>query len=562
MSFPKHFAFFFCLILVLTVACFFYIGRPTIGIDDANIFFTYARNIAGGHGFVFNVGGERVEGFTSLLWVLVCALAYTVSSNPEFILLVVLFFCTTLAVTIVYRELKFDLDSIDPVLSRKYGIWIYSLFIACISPSYITWSVLSLMENGLWNLIYLLNVILALRAFRKPELSSTEKLLLPLSAVLLQLTRPEGLAWGLVFTLIIAIGRWRNRKNLFIPAIYLLAAGVTAAALTMFRLKYFGAPLPNTYYAKVSHDLFYNIKNGAEYAYLFIITYHPLITILLSVMVVFSLRSRKAFLRLRTPIEEDALRQRIGIVTIIILIGVLIPFTTGGDHFGSFRFYQSFQLLFAWGIIALMILYREAAIKKTKSALVSVSLCIVLFLGLFGAGGMYNLKSAAQNQLNYEFYLAWQGRRIATEVNALWPGQPPSTGMVAVGGFAYKYRGTTVDLMGLNDTLMGHNKGDRTGIKNHAAFNKDVFYHLQPQLLLPKILGREEEAEVTYTDLKNEFNFENRALKNILNDSAFNRLYEPVMLRKNPGPPLFAFAHKSFLDKIKGDSMVTIVKIR
>ena len=562
MSFLKQFAFFFGLVLCLSVACFMYIGRPSMGIDDANIFFTYARNIAGGHGFVFNVGGERVEGFTSLLWVLICALAYCITSNPEFILLFVLLVLTSLSVTIVYRELKKDMDALDPVVSAKYGIWIYSAFIVCIAPAFITWSVLSLMENGLWNLIYLLNIMLLLRAFSKAELSLAETSWLALAGVLLLLTRPEGLAWGVVFTIILAIGRWRHRKNFSVALIYFAALGLTAAALTLFRLRYFGYPFPNTYYAKVSHNLLYNIRNGAEYAFLFVVTYHPLITILLSVMVVVSLRGWRTVTRLRSADGEDELTQRIAVVTALIMIGILIPFTTGGDHFGSFRFYQSFQLLFAWGLVAATMLYRQAALRKIRTAVITALMSVFLFFVFFAADGMYSLRSAPQNQLNYEFYLASQGRRIASEVNALWPNDPPSTGMVAVGGFAYKYRGTTVDLMGLNDTLMGHNKGDRTGIKNHAAFNKEVFYKLQPQLLLPKIIGREEDATVTFNDLRNEFNFENRALKHILNDSSFNRLYEPVMLRKLPGPPLFAFVHENFLNKVKGDTSVTIVRIR
>lgn len=42
--------------------------EPQVGFDDANITQVYARHLAGGHGFVYNVGGERVEGSTSLIW--------------------------------------------------------------------------------------------------------------------------------------------------------------------------------------------------------------------------------------------------------------------------------------------------------------------------------------------------------------------------------------------------------------------------------------------------------------------------------------------------------------
>lgn len=50
-------------------------GKPYFLLfDDATISMTYARNLAQGYGLVWNPGGERVEGFTNLLWVLYMAL--------------------------------------------------------------------------------------------------------------------------------------------------------------------------------------------------------------------------------------------------------------------------------------------------------------------------------------------------------------------------------------------------------------------------------------------------------------------------------------------------------
>ena len=51
---------------VLTVAILgatfaYLILNPEIGFDDANITQAYAKHIAQGHGYVYNVGGERVE---------------------------------------------------------------------------------------------------------------------------------------------------------------------------------------------------------------------------------------------------------------------------------------------------------------------------------------------------------------------------------------------------------------------------------------------------------------------------------------------------------------------
>ena len=53
----------------------YWVLGPQVGIDDANITQVYARNIAAGHGYVYNIGGERVEGSTSLLWTLINAAA-------------------------------------------------------------------------------------------------------------------------------------------------------------------------------------------------------------------------------------------------------------------------------------------------------------------------------------------------------------------------------------------------------------------------------------------------------------------------------------------------------
>src|SRR5215210_2302443 len=44
--------------------------------DDSMISMRYGRNLAEGHGLVWNPGGERVEGFTNLLWTLWMALVH------------------------------------------------------------------------------------------------------------------------------------------------------------------------------------------------------------------------------------------------------------------------------------------------------------------------------------------------------------------------------------------------------------------------------------------------------------------------------------------------------
>ena len=50
--------------------------------DDAFISFRYARHVAAGHGFVWNVGEAPIQGFTNPLWTLVMALAIRLGRDP------------------------------------------------------------------------------------------------------------------------------------------------------------------------------------------------------------------------------------------------------------------------------------------------------------------------------------------------------------------------------------------------------------------------------------------------------------------------------------------------
>lgn len=62
--------------IAVVALCIFY-GYRNVQSDDAYIFYTYARNIADGSGYVFNVG-ERVNATTSPLYTLMLALSYRV----------------------------------------------------------------------------------------------------------------------------------------------------------------------------------------------------------------------------------------------------------------------------------------------------------------------------------------------------------------------------------------------------------------------------------------------------------------------------------------------------
>jgi hypothetical protein len=59
-------------VLMSTVCAAIALSTLQVTNDDAFITFTYARNLAAGHGFVFNIG-ERVLGTTAPLWAMLLA---------------------------------------------------------------------------------------------------------------------------------------------------------------------------------------------------------------------------------------------------------------------------------------------------------------------------------------------------------------------------------------------------------------------------------------------------------------------------------------------------------
>src|SRR5438309_8604478 len=92
--------------LVATIINYLIYRFPNIGIDDANIYFIYMRHFANGNGFVYNLGGERVEGFTSILWTLIGTTFFKLSIHPEQWLLAFNIFIITIGIWQILLYLK------------------------------------------------------------------------------------------------------------------------------------------------------------------------------------------------------------------------------------------------------------------------------------------------------------------------------------------------------------------------------------------------------------------------------------------------------------------------
>lgn len=519
-NFTRNFLLAFFLCSVASLLTLHQLNYTLTGIDDANIYFVYARNLANGHGFVYNAGGERVEGFTSLLWTVISALVFKFSSYPELVLLIINIILMSLAIAYILNHMQ--LAFWDKNTNRRIKPLLLAIFLILLftSPRYMVWNTVTLMENGLWSALLVMMTIFVIRDH--PSAATINFKFIPLS-ILLLLTRPESIVWVPVFATILFM-RLASTSNA-VDALRALAPSIACIAaslvlLTLFRLQYFGYPLPNTYYAKVSPSFTYNLQQGAIYLFRYSVSE---LVVMLSIIAtcVASLQIARGIVSRQIP------RNGAFFLPVIVWTGLLLPLFTGGDHFGSFRLYQSIYpielmcLLYVTGRIAsqpaMLGWYPDAS--QGKRRVFNFILLPLVFLG-FLLHQAY-IWTQFKSEVDVDFRIAVYGRKNGAFIQKSFSSlsKLPSLGVVTSGGIKYSYPGEIVDLMGLNNTIMAHNPGDRRGIKNHAAFDIPTFYQLQPDILWPLTVI---EKDWHYSESEIQRSWENQeGLKRIIRRAPF-----------------------------------------
>ena len=476
--------------VVLTLAACWLIssvqGHPKRGVDDAQIFFSYSSNLAAGRGLVYANNPEHVEGATSLLWTLVCAIPFRLGFGESGVLAIsILLLCLTqLFIIEIIRK---------AAAARQVRSWPFELaYLLAVfsSPTYLTWMTVTLMDTCLWGFLVVLMTFVAL----SPPRSRTGMALACIPFFLAPLSRPEAVlvAPAIVGLVWLSSGdRRQDRRRLVLgPALAFLAAAV---GVTAFRLAYFGYPLPNTYYAKVSPSLTYNLTRGGEYLLGFGLTSGPVIlgTALFLLWCAGDLVIRLLH-RVETP---GAPLSRVGVAAwrlaaICAIVLLVVPVFSGGDHFVGYRFYQPAYpvmvlavMLFLIARLPPLIIGRLAPQRPLRPGLVSV---VLLLGGVYWAysgvlkPSWLDVQTSERKLLQDQLIAAEDGINKGSRLRVLFAGlsECPAVGVTAAGGFARTYPGRIVDLMGLNTLSIAHHRGARKGFYGHTAFEKDAFFSL------------------------------------------------------------------------------------
>jgi hypothetical protein len=270
--------------------------------DDMMISMRYGRNLAEGHGLVWNAG-EHVEGYTNFLWTIVMAGAHFLPVPDHKMALVIKGIGFTLLCGSFYLALKM-LRELAPRSFLATPLLLIGMFMCVDIVHWSTWG----FETSLMTFLDML-VLLRL-------MQGKQDLLCFVALSLVPLVRGDGLH---VFAANAFLALVLSERPLS-TARRLSFAVIPFVAHIAFRRVYYGDWLPNTYYLKVY--LLDDVRHrGALYARGFLMTYAVLLTLATGAALMIARRDKRA------------------LVYFVSLVGTLgYVVNTGGDMFGNFRF--------------------------------------------------------------------------------------------------------------------------------------------------------------------------------------------------------------------------------
>jgi len=208
--------------------------------DDAFISFRYADNLVSGHGLVYNAG-ERVEGYTNLLWTLMLAASMAAGFTPEAS-------SKTLGIA-SYAVLAVGLALASWRRHRERGAPFVPLAAALVlvSDDFHEWA-----TGGLETMLFTCLATLSLWLTRGGPATRGTALTAGIGFALLFLTRPDGLLFAAMGAASYALPRDSSaaagRKTLI--ATSMAPVGVALALLVPAKLVYYGELLPTAFHSK------------------------------------------------------------------------------------------------------------------------------------------------------------------------------------------------------------------------------------------------------------------------------------------------------------------------
>ena len=414
------------------------------GADDAFISYRYARNLATGRGLVFNPG-ERVEGYTNFLYVLLMTPAFWVTNNDG-----AFFFSVLLNLLLTVAALLLFVAHLRQRLGESYALGGALLFALC----------LPIWVGVAWGLETALVLAVSLAVWVAVEQVASEPaprrvFLLCLALVLALLARADGFIIVGVALFYLAL-----KRRFHALATSTAVVTVAMAVYELWRYAYYGNLLPNTFYAKVAGPLGFRFAHAYQQLSK-IFTLEGLLPPLVVILFTVGEESRK-ILR-----GESSLAKSARFDLIFPFVWLAYWFYIGGDLYED-RF---LLILYALGIFTLL-RFLAGNVRGNTLAYVVVVLAMMEVVP--------HLSSDYRCQYNFHRYDGWilTGKFLGTNL----PGKVLATG--ALGKICFFSDLKTQDMLGLTDPVLAHRPVAALGFSpGHMKFDPDYTLSRKPDLI-------------------------------------------------------------------------------
>ena len=410
--------------------------------DDSYITYRYARNVIRGNGPVFNPG-ERTEGYTNFLWMMMLAVLGIVGLPFSTIIplsQVIGVLCGAVTMFLFFLIIRRHTRG-PPELAS------FAVLLLAANGSFAYWCV-SGMETALFTTLLVAAFWFYTRDDSRRSLV-TASALLGISA----LTRPEGAMFMAIFALDYFI-RAMVRREFFTArhlrrfGLFILPFLLLVVPLYTWRLSYYGYLFPNTFYAKTGASTAY-FKAGIEYLVNFHKAYGLWGIALVGAVILLAVRKR---IRASRPLS---------LALLALVFHALYVIWVGGDVLRIHRFFVPvlvfFYLLVSEGIWHL-------PLPRAVNFLVLLALLPLTFIGPFIKPR--TVRQDIQRNLMLENGLVSKMSATGRWLNENLDGDDWFS-CTTIGAVSWHADRNMVDMLGLTDAYIAHNPENILPVKWH-----------------------------------------------------------------------------------------------
>ena len=426
---------------------------PRFFFDDSFISLRYADRLRNGDGLTWT-DGERVEGCTNFLWVVLIA-GFGLLSNGLITL--------TRTLGTLYTLLGM-LALLWAVRGKGWresaGSWFVAFGVASLGPV-AAWAVGGL-EASL--IVGALGCALALAYPMLDRKESSNRLAIGLGVALaaLSLTRPDGTLFTATFTIGLVSARGFRRAAWRDAVIAGSISTLAFAALSLFRRLYFGSWFPNT-----SFKLFatkFRFEDGWKYIIRDNHLWLPLLCL--------------AGLALVFAFKSSTIRKRFALLLPSFLLWLTYVSMVGGDFMPQRRhLVPALFLLVAMAAEAIRYLVLQRGIPALTAWYLSASICGIV-------AWMQHDDWAVKDANNAHWY--WTGRPIGHFFRDAFGDKNPLLAVDAAGSLPYFSKLPAVDMLGLNDRYLATHPPELTGKEGlaHELGNGEYVLGRKPDIVV------------------------------------------------------------------------------